>query len=157
MKHTFTAALFLPILMLLPSCDGRSGCIDEDRQNIVDLLTGADWLVEYADYGPGGEQTYDDTTTIYSFGKDLKGWRALGSFKDPAVKENVQYFQWTFTTENYAVIHTAGNSADGYWLIQKLTPTALWLQWSAKDPVLIPNQTTTHYRLIPRAKQYYFL
>lgn len=152
MKTLSRILLGLSILPALISCEGRPGCIDEDRQSVIDMLTGVEWLVTYADYGLGREQAYDDETSVYSFGKDKKGWTAIGSLRDASVKKSVRYFQWTFTTDNYAVIQTAGNSTDGYWLIQKLTPAEMWLQWSAKDPVLIPNQTVTAYKLRSRQR-----
>jgi len=152
MKALLTA-LSLSLVMIMSSCEGRDGYLDDGRQNTVAMLTDVDWLVVYADYGLGNEYTYDDETNIYSFGMDTKGWTAIGSLKDPSVKKDVRYFQWTFTTENYAVIYTAGNSTDGYWLIQKLTPTEMWLQWTARDPVLVPNQTTSFYKFKARKKQ----
>ncbi len=139
--------------MIMSSCEGKSGYLDESQQNTVAMLTDVEWLVVYADYGLGNEKTFDDETNIYSFGRDTKGWNAWGSLKDPSVKKDVRYFQWTFTTENYTVIYMAGNSMDGYWLIQKLTPTDLWAQWSVKDTVLYPNQTTTFYKLKSRMRQ----
>lgn len=151
--RTLLSSLFLFLLMIMSSCEGKSGYLDEGQQNTVAMLTDVEWLVVYVDYSIGNEQTFDDETNIYSFGRDTKGWTATGSLKDLSVKKDVRYFQWTFTTENYAVIYMAGNSTDGYWLIQKLTPTDLWVQWSVKDPVLYPNQTTTFYKLKARKRQ----
>ena len=106
MKALFIS-LCLSLLMILSSCEGRTGYLDEGQQNTVTMLTDVEWLVVYADYGLGNEQTFDDETNIYSFGRDTKGWTAVGSLKDPSIKKDVQYFQWTFTTENYTVIYTA--------------------------------------------------
>lgn len=152
MKALFIS-LCLSLLMILSSCEGRTGYLDEGQQNTVAMLTDVEWLVVYADYGLGNEQTFDDETNIYSFGRDTKGWTAVGSLKDPSIKKDVQYFQWTFTTENYTVIYTSGNATEGYRLIKKLTPTEMWLQWTAQDPVLYPNQTTTFYKLKARKRQ----
>lgn len=145
--------IFLLSLMILTSCEVRSGYLDYDKQNTVAMLTDVEWLVVNADYGLGNEHIYDDETKIYSFGKDSKGWIATGSLKDMSVKKDVRYFQWSFTTDNYTVICMAGNSTDGYLLIQKLTPTEMWLQWTAKDPVFVPNQNTTLYKFKARKKQ----
>lgn len=145
--------ILLSFLITITSCNGKSGYIDEGQQTTVDLLTNVEWLEVYADYGLGNQYTYDNEVNIYSFGRDTRGWVARGSLKDPSLKENVRYFQWTFTTENYAVIHTAGNSNEGYWLIQKLTPTEMWVQWAIQDPVLYPNQTTTFYKFKARKRQ----
>ncbi len=151
MKTLYTS-LILSLLMMLTSCEGQIGYFDEGQQSTVAMLTDVEWLIVYAEYWHENEQTFDNETSIYSFGRDTKGWTALGSLKDPSVKKDIRYFQWTFTTENYAVIYTAGNSNEGYWLIQKLTPTEMWLQWSAKDPVLYPNQTTTFYKFKARKR-----
>ena len=106
--------LSISLLMIMSSCEGRTGYLDEGQQNTVAMLTDVEWLVVYADYGLGNEQTYDDETNIYSFGRDTKGWTAVGTLKDSSIKKYVRYFQWTFTTENYTVIYLAGNSTDGY-------------------------------------------
>ena len=139
-------SLLTILLVCLSSCEGRTGYLDEGQENTLSMLTGNEWVEVYADYGLGNEQVIEDRTSIYYFDLKGKGWFAVGSVKDDTVKENVRYFQWTFTTENFAVIQTAGNAMDGYWLIKKLTPTELWVQWSTHDPVLIPNQTTTFYK-----------
>jgi len=152
MKALFIS-LCLSLLMILSSCEGRTGYLDEGQQNTVAMLTDVEWLVVYVDYSIGNEQTFDDETNIYSFGKDTKGWTATGSLKDPAVKKDVRYYQWTFTTENYSVIYMVGNSTDGYWLIEKLTPDELWVVITASDPVLYPNQYKTYYRLKARKRQ----
>lgn len=141
------------ILLILTSCEVRSRYDEFDQQKTVAMLTDVEWLLVYADYGYGNNHTYDDETSIYSFGRDSKGWIATGSLKDPSVKKDVRYFQWSFTTENYTVICTAGNATDGYLLIQKLTPDEIHLQWTAKDPVLVPNQNTTFYKFKARKKQ----
>ncbi len=144
---------FLLLLLMCSSCEGRTGYMNEGQLNTVAMLTDVEWLVVYVESWLGHGENIEDETNIYSFGKDAKGWTARASLKDPSVKENVRYFQWSFTTENYAVIYTEGNSNDGYWLIQKLTPTELWLQWAIMDPVLYPNQITTFYKLKARKRQ----
>ncbi len=142
--------------MMLASCEERTGYLDTEQQNTIAMLTDVEWLIEYAEYWNGNEETFDDETIIYSFGRDTKGWTAAGSLKDPSVKKNVQYFQWTFTNKNFVVIYMTGSAGegywDGYWLIEKLTPTEMWAQWSAMDPVLYPNQITTFYKLKARKR-----
>ncbi len=150
--RTLYTWLILPLVITLTSCEGRTGYLDEGQQNTIAMLTDVEWVTVYAQYWHNNEQTFDNETSIYSFGIDTKGWTALGSLIDPSVKKNVRHFQWAFTTENYAVIYTAGDSNEGYWLIQKLTPTEMWLQWSAQDPVLYPNQTTTFYKFKARKR-----
>ena len=137
-------------LICLSACEGQSGYLDSDQEETLSLLTEKEWLIVYARYWTGDEHTYDDETSVYFLDLKQNGWVALGSLKDASVKENVTYFQWRFTTDNFTVIQTAGNGMDGYWLIEKLTPTELWAQWSAKDPVMYPNQITTFYKFKSR-------
>lgn len=59
--------------MILSSCEGRTGYLDEGQQNTVAMLTDVEWLVVYVDYSISNEQTFDDETNIYSFGRDTKG------------------------------------------------------------------------------------
>ena len=146
------AFLWMALAAMLASCDGRTGYLDDGQAQTVGLLTDAEWLVAYADYGMGSECAFDVVTSVYAFGNDMNGWTATGSLRDASLKEDVRYFRWTFTTENYAVIRTAGNSTDGYWLIKKLTQTEMWLQWSLMDPVIYPNQTTTLYKFKARKR-----
>lgn len=145
--------LLAVMTLFFSSCEASSGYIDKDQENTVAMLTGAEWLVVYADYGLGNETAFENETNIYSFDKLGKGWTATGSLTDQSIKKDIRYFQWTFTTDNYAVIQTAGNNTDGYWLIQKLTPTEMWLQYSVKDPVLVPTQPKTFYRFKARGRQ----
>ncbi|MCM1356671.1 MAG: hypothetical protein NC212_09745 [Staphylococcus sp.] len=130
-------------MALLSSCEGRTGYLDNDQENTIDKLTDVEWILVYADYGLGNEYVYEDKTSIYRFDRTGKGWFGLGSVTDPTFKENIRYFQWTFTTSNFTVIQTAGNASDGFWLIKKLTSEELWVQWTTHDPVYYPNQTGT--------------
>lgn len=97
--------VFACMLAVLSSCEGRSGYLDEGQQTTVTMLTDVEWLMSYADYGYGSVETYDDETRIYKFDKTGKGWFASGSFTDISKKDDVSYYQWTFTTENFVVIH----------------------------------------------------
>lgn len=103
-----------------------------------------------ADYGYGSVETYDDETRIYKFDKTGKGWFASGSFTDISKKDDVSYYQWTFTTENFLVIYMTGHSVEGYWYIEKLTPNELWVQWTQQDPALHPNQDKDIYKFKAR-------
>ena len=137
-------------IAILTSCDGRSGYLDDGQQTTVAMLTVGEWLMSYADYGDGFEETYDNETQIYRFERTGKGWFANGSFTDDSKKENVSYFQWTFTTENFAVIYMAGHVVEGYWLIEKLTTNELWVQWTQQDPVIYPNQDKNIFKFTAR-------
>ena len=65
MKALFIS-LCLSLLMIMSSCEGQTGYLDEGQQNTVAMLTDVEWLVVYADYGLGNEQTFDDETNILS-------------------------------------------------------------------------------------------
>ncbi|NCE69014.1 MULTISPECIES: hypothetical protein [Duncaniella] len=143
-------SVFACMLAVLSSCEGRSGYLDEGQQTTVTMLTDVEWLMSYADYGYGSVETYDDETRIYKFDKTGKGWFASGSFTDISKKDDVSYYQWTFTTENFVVIYMTGHSVEGYWYIEKLTPNELWVQWTQQDPVLHPNQDKDIYKFKAR-------
>lgn len=151
MKQLLTC-LYIALTLVVSSCDGRNGYLNEDQHDTVNMLTGAEWLAVSAEYIYGEVITYDSETTVYSFDLTGKGWTAKGSLTDSDILDNVSYFQWTFTNENYAVIYTTGHNNEGYWLIEKLTPTELWAQWTSHDPVYVPNQVTTRYKFIGRKK-----
>lgn len=76
------------------------------------MLTDVEWLMVWADYGSLGEETYEAETDIYRFERSGKGWFANGSWTDNNKKDNIGYFQWTFTTENFSVICMAGAMKD---------------------------------------------
>lgn len=148
--------LSLLVLMgiVFESCEGRTGYLDEGQQSTVSLLTDSEWFMSYADYSHGSEIYFDSDTQIYSFEKTGKGWFAKGSFSDSSKKEDVVYFHWTFTTENFAVIYITVSAGEGYWdtywLIEKLTPNELWVQEAAQDPVIYPNQDKRYYKFKAR-------
>ena len=148
MKLFFTSLLV--VVLFLTSCEGRTGYLDRDQELTVSTLTGAEWLMTYADYGNGHEYTFDQETQIYRFEATGKGWLANGSFDDELMKENVSYYQWTFTTDNFTVIYMAGSVVEGYMLIEKLNSNELWVQSTQLDPVFYPNQHKTYYRFKSR-------
>lgn len=143
-------SLLALLLIGLQSCEGQSGYLDEGQESTLSMLTEKEWLMVYSDTGFGNEQTYDNETSMYFFNIKGNGWVALGSLKDETVKKNTTYFQWTFTNENFVVVQLAGNGMDGYWLIKKLTPAELWVQWTIRDPVLHPNQDPSLYKFRTR-------
>lgn len=139
--------------ILFVSCEGRTGYLEEGQLSTVSLLTDSEWLMSYYNPGFGNEYEYDDDTRIYRFEKTGKGWVASGSFIDASKKEDVSYFQWTFTTDNFAVLYMAGHVVEGYWLIEKLTPYELWVQEAPQDPVIYPNQNKRFYKFKARKIQ----
>lgn len=136
--------------MLFSSCEERTGYLDEGQQSEVSKLTAKEWLMTYSDHGNGHIYEYDNKTQIYKFELSGKGWIANGTFTDESIRENMSYFQWGFTTENFAVIYMAGYAIEGYWLIEKLTYDELWVQFTTNDPVINPNQNKTFYRFKAR-------
>ncbi len=146
-----SAILLLTIfLAILSSCEGRTGYLNEGQQSKVSMLTDVEWLMYYSDYGDGYEYHYDNETKIYKFDRTGKGWVANGSFSDISLKDDVSYYKWSFTTENFAVIYMAGHIVEGYWLIEKLNSEELWVQWTMEDPVIYPNQNKDRYRFKAR-------
>ena len=132
MKSAITSLLVIAI-MLLASCDNRSGYLDDNQQSTVLMLTDVEWLLSYSRPSIGDGQSYDK-----------------GSFTDASIKENTRYYKWTFTTGNFTVIYMTGNAVNGYWLIEKLTANELWVEWAQQDPVIYPDQYNTHYKFKAR-------
>lgn len=149
MRFLVISLLFV-IEITIVSCDGRSGYLDEGQLSTVSQLTDVEWLMSYYNPGYGNEYEFDDETLIYRFEKTGKGWVASGSFSDASKKEDISYFQWTFTTENFSVIYMAGHVVEGYWLIEKLNSNELWVQEAPQDPVIYPNQDKRFYRFKAR-------
>lgn len=149
MKPIISIVLFLFGITFV-SCDGRTGYLEENQIITIEVLTGNEWLLSYYDNGYGDEYEYDNDTRIYRFEKSGTGWIANGSFSDASKVEDVSYFQWTFTTENFAVLYLAGYIIEEYWLIEKFTPYELWVKGAPKDPVIYPNQDMRIYHFKAR-------
>lgn len=147
-----TRILSLLVLLgiLFVSCDGRTGYLDQGQLSTVSLLTDSEWLMSYYNPGYGNEYEFDDETRIYRFEKTGKGWVASGSFSDASKKEDISYFQWTFTTDNFSVLFITGHVVEGYWLIEKLTSNELLVLEAPQDPVIYPNQDKRFYRFKAR-------
>lgn len=149
MKSRILSLLVL-LGILFVSCDGRTGYLDQGQLSTVSLLTDSEWLMSYYNPGYGNEYEFDDETRIYRFEKTGKGWVASGSFSDASKKEDISYFQWTFTTDNFSVLFITGHVVEGYWLIEKLTSNELLVLEAPQDPVIYPNQDKRFYRFKAR-------
>lgn len=146
--------LILPLICLLisTSCE-RSGHYDADQQARLNLLTSVKWAQYWTD-------TYDPDNPVYHYqfwNFDRKGkavFTQIGTNADgEEILRETQYYDWTFTTENFAVIYLY-NTAYGqsFWLIEKLTATELRVKAANQDPVLYPSvpQTTLSFTAEPK-------
>ncbi|MCM1450908.1 MAG: hypothetical protein NC102_01440 [Clostridium sp.] len=140
----FGSILAMCIAML--SCDGREGYINDGQEAILEKLAAAEWILQSEESEIFGVKTYEGESRIYKFSRDGKGWTAWGSMADASPISGKTYFQWAFTNPTFSVIQTTGNAIEGFWLIQKLTASELWAQWTPQDPILHPNQDATFYR-----------
>ncbi|MDE5904267.1 hypothetical protein [Duncaniella sp.] len=133
--------LFLLILGLLicSSCE-RSGYYNDDQRNRLDLLTSVRWTEQ-------STNSYDPENPIVSrqsWSFDKKGKASVTyTWTDKngdTVYNETQYYDWTFTTENFAVIYLySASHGDLFWLIEKLTADELRVKAAVMDPVLNPT------------------
>ena len=83
------------------------------------MLTDVEWLVVYVDYSISNEQTFDDETNIYSFGRDTS---RVDCDRLPERSESIKK-RCRDTSNGLSprritlCIYMAGNSTDGYWMI----------------------------------------
>lgn len=146
--------LILPLIcLLIPTSCERSGHYDTDQQVRLNLLTSVKWAQYWTD-------TYDPDNPVYHYqfwNFDRKGkavFTQIGTNADgEEILRETQYYDWTFTTENFAVIYLY-NTAYGqsFWLIEKLTATELRVKAANQDPVLYPSvpQTTLSFTAEPK-------
>ncbi|MDE6490751.1 MAG: hypothetical protein K2L49_06290 [Muribaculaceae bacterium] len=143
MKLCCAVMSFVLALSLL-SCEEPTGYYNDDQWGAIGNLTGTEWVLESVTYPDSEPEIYDDGINVYKFDADGRGWhRILWSLVEPSAKDVTTYFRWSFTTENFAVIYMA-DSSESFWLIEKLTPTELWVICAMQDPVLYPG--TYQYR-----------
>ncbi len=133
--------LFITILTcaFFASCDGRTGYYDEVQQERIALLTNTKWF-KYYEKRPNFEPTiYESGGAVYSFSPTGQGtYKVVDSDGELEDGYKIQYFQWTFTTDNFTVMYLGGNLED-FWLIDKLTANELWVHSAMEDPVINPN------------------
>lgn len=58
-------------------------------------------------------------------------------------KEIITYFNWAFTTPNFAIIYMDYGL---YWEIEKLTKSELFVYETHRDPITVPGQQYRDYR-----------
>lgn len=63
MKALFIS-LCLSLLMILSSCEGRTGYLDEGQQNTIAMLTDVEWLVVYGKTGADWDSAPEQTGTL---------------------------------------------------------------------------------------------
>lgn len=143
----------LIILSTLSSCEERSGYYDEGQNNIIARLTSAEWVIQSITY-PDSETYYPEySIDTYRFDRNGQGLhRAQPSLVSPDREDYTEYFQWTFTTENFTVIYIGGN-IESFWLIESLSPTDMQVCAAVQDPVLHPSVYKTRYTLRAVPKQ----
>lgn len=133
----FRALIIFIFCAFLGACEERTGYYDESQKDIIARLTCTEWFMYYA-HTPGFQpESFEDEGWIYNFDANGKGKRTWWK-KHPEENIETEYFQWTFTTDNFAVIYIGGN-IERFWLINELTSTSLIVQDAIEDPVLYPN------------------
>ncbi len=138
--------IFALITILVSSCDDRIGYYDGYQNDRIALLTGKKWFMYYQHRPPFQPEEFDSEGNVCSFSADGKGtFKVVDSEGEIIEGYKVQYFQWTFTTDTFSVLYLGGNMQQ-FWLIDKLTPSELWIHCGAQDPAIYPNTDQTEYR-----------
>lgn len=151
---TGALSLILPLICLLifTSCE-RSGYYDADQQARLNLLTSVKWSQHWTDtYDPDNPVYYYQTWDFDRKGKAVFTQTGKNQAGEEILRET-QYYDWTFTTENFAVIYLYSTTfGESFWLIEKLTDTGLRVKAANQDPVLYPSvpQTTLSFTAEPK-------
>lgn len=131
----------------LGACEESTGYYDESQKDILYRLTDKEWFMYYA-HTPGFQsESFENEGWIYVFDSDGRGKRTWWK-KGTEENTGTEYFQWTFTTDNFAVIYLGGN-IERFWLIDRLTDTELIVQDAIQDPVLHPGTYKQLYKFRP--------
>lgn len=143
MKKQFLFSTLL--IFLLFACDEPHGYYDPSQQDVINNLTRHEWFQYYSKM-QGFDSSVHDEGWIYQFSSNGKGHRRwCKSDGTPIDGPSTEYFQWTFTNDNFTVIYLGGN-IERFWLIDKLDASELWVYDARIDPVINPNTDKTHYR-----------
>ncbi|MCC8115339.1 MAG: hypothetical protein LIP03_15370 [Bacteroidales bacterium] len=139
--------LLLAVMGGLASCDTRASYLEDDQIRILSLLTAHEWVDNQVGNLPNG--TMYISTSTWKFNSNCKGSYVIqAQTNDDEPILAVIYFDWAFTTPNYAVIclYLQG-SGEQYWLINELTSSVLDVTVTQHDPVYYPNQyPKVHHR-----------
>lgn len=151
-KTTLFIILTLLLAIVCTSCE-RSGYYDTDQEYRLSMLTSVKWRQISTD-------TYDPDNPVYYYqiwNFDRKGKAVFTQTCTNADGEEIlhetQYYDWTFTTENFAVTYLySATFGESFWLIEKLTDTGLRVKAANQDPVLYPSvpQTTLSFTAEPK-------
>lgn len=136
--------LSIMLLPLMASCDQTSKPLEGVQNEIVTNLTSYSWVRTVIEDIPNAS-AYESSET-WIFHKSGKGSHKI-SFKseNEQLDERVYYFQWAFTTQNFAVIcMDIQESGICYWQINNITPTQLDVVSAPDDPVLHPETEKTY-------------
>lgn len=136
--------LFILItLLLIVSCEQSSQPLEGVQEEIVNNLTSCSWIKTNIKTLPDG--TIFEGKDIWTFNKTGKGsHKSILRYNDGEPTEEIYYFQWSFTTSNFAVIcMDIQKFGICYWQIEQLTYTQLKVIEALEDPVLYPGTTKT--------------
>lgn len=140
MKQLYALILILFCLLFI-SCDKHMNYDEAEQIEIVSMLTGTEWRQTYEQMSGYEPTEYDEDGWIYKFNSNRSGSYKWFDRENCSIIGDVVYFRWDFTTKNFAVIYI--DKSQQFWLIDKLTPTELWVYSAFQDPVLYPNTSQT--------------
>lgn len=143
------ARLLLAVILAAAgaACDGCQGYLGDSQQIVVDRLTGCQWRMTYMHAPDIDPVEYTTEGFVYKFNRDGSGWYRWAGWTGAETESAPEYFRWSFTNSNFAVIRIAGDIPE-YWLIESLTSSALNVQSSFSDPVIYPDQSAVERRFV---------
>lgn len=136
MRLRFLSLILLPLMV---SCEQSSKPLEGVQNDIVTNLTSSSWVRTIIEDMPDAS-TYESFET-WIFHRSGKGSHKVSfKYENEKTDERIYYFQWAFTTQNFAVIcMDIQESGICYWQINNITPTQLDVISAPDDPVLHPE------------------
>lgn len=130
-------------IVLLSSCDGKSGYMTPYENERLELLTGTKWIrIMQDDSNPDNAPSYE----LWIFNKNTKCTCETGAIiNDKLIVSDTDYLQWQFTTSNYSVLYFTNGK---YWLINLLDASTLSVSQTWEDPVITPDQTAINKEFV---------
>ena len=133
---------FVLLLTILTGCAEKTGYVEPGQQTIIDKLTEKKWERDHHAKLDNGEEF--DVHEIWIFKNTGKGsYKTITVYENGEEKEIITYFNWAFTTPNFAIIYMDYGL---YWEIEKLTKSELFVYETHRDPITVPGQQYRDYR-----------
>lgn len=120
-------------------CEQSTQPLESVYNDVINNLTSSSWTnIQIEDSPDGSINTSSEIWTFYKTGKGSH--KVIFQNNKDFFKEDIYYFQWAFTTQNYSVIcMDIQKSGLLYWQIVKISSDYLEIIQAINDPVLYPE------------------